>query len=144
MKHSKAFFLLLLLLATVGCGKDNEDNDDKEEIYLDKSYESFIGRWQQFDCGGPKYMPDSIFKKYVEPDGHTIDFFEDRTARCYSVQYLNCRTDADYLYYILNNGQSYTFRYAFTGSDTLRLDYIDGLFRASGLAIMYNVYKRLE
>jgi hypothetical protein len=129
MKYNKLLFLILLLLATAGCS-----NDDKYQYYM-----LFIGKWQQIDCG--TYWPDSISKLYVKPNGHILEFFENRTT---STKYTNCRTDAEFLYYTLMESQDYIYRYTFTGPDTLRLDYEYGLMTMSMGTVISNTYKRLK
>jgi hypothetical protein len=116
-------------------------------VNVGEFYSSFIGKWQQIDCG--TYWPDSISKLHVKPNGHIFEFFEDSTAlpsvnSNYTIT--NCRTDAEFLYYTVNAfsaSQDYIYRYTFTGPDTLRLDYEQGIMEESMGTIISNTYKRL-
>jgi hypothetical protein len=152
----RLFFILCALICAVvaGCDKDKDDAKGADEVEIievpevpsepeppkrypgvnvGNFYSSFVGQWQQIDCG--TFLPDSISKLYVKPSGYIFEFFEDSTARRSSTQYTNCRTDAEFLYYTLNGRQKYIDRYTFTGPDTLRLDYEYGLITTSVMSI---------
>jgi hypothetical protein len=161
----KLFFLIILLFMIVaaGCSKDKDKEIEEIEVVevpvdpeppsdpessrypgvnVGDFYKSFIGKWQQIDCG--TYWPDSISKLHVKPDGHILEFFEDSTAQRSSNKYkiINCRTDAEFLYYTVEEELRYTYRYTFNGPDTLRLDYEQGLIALSMGTVISNTYKR--
>jgi hypothetical protein len=156
MKNNKLLFLTLLalLLAAGGCDKDKEKDVEEVEIVevpevpeapdepedpeppdappvnVGEFYKSFIGKWQEIGRGNESYSPPEL-----TPTGYIIEFTPER----------DYKADAEFLY--LGSGKTpngYTYRYTFTGSDTLRLDYVDGLVLHIWPQVTYNIFKRLE
>ncbi|MDR1356308.1 MAG: hypothetical protein LBJ58_01415 [Tannerellaceae bacterium] len=130
MKNNKLLFFILLLLAAAGCSKDNNDNGD--------SYETFVGQWQEIARGNEGF-PE------LPPSSRVIEFFDDNTTTYYGTLISTYRTDAEFLY--LNSGKDpdgHTYQYAFSSSDNLRLDYVDGNIEDSALTPTFHIYKRLK
>jgi hypothetical protein len=121
-----------------GCsGGDSKDNDISTGYF----YKLFIGRWQQVDCGG-KGDPANF---YWKTNGHILEFLEDGIFLRSTMIQRSYRIDSAFVYY--DGGKSpdgHTYRYTFTGLDTLRLDYVEGMTSLEGNPITYNVYKRLR
>jgi hypothetical protein len=120
------------MIAAGGCQKDKDDTRYRQP---------FIGKWQQFECGSSDVDDQSLFK----PNGHTLEFFENGTSLSYGTRKRNYRVDSEYLYY--NSGKDpdgFTYRYTFTGPDTLRLDYVNGNINAIYPQVTYNIYKRIK
>jgi hypothetical protein len=145
MKHNKLLLPILLILlfaATGGCSGDSKDKDN--DISTGYFYKLFIGRWQQVDCGG-KEIPPSDFPFYAT-NGHILEFFEGGILlNSIMDQRREYRIDSAFVYY--DGGKSpngHTYRYTFTGLDTLRLDHVEGMTSLERYPVTYNVYKRLK
>jgi hypothetical protein len=126
MKNNKLLFLILLLLATAGC---NDDGD---------FYKPFVGQWQEI-ARGNKHYPE------LPPSSRVIEFFKDGTSTFYSSTRPTYRTDAEFLY--LNSGKDpdgHTYKYAFSSSDNLRLDYVDGNIENSMGTPTFYIFKRIK
>jgi hypothetical protein len=136
--QQKTIYLLLLafaLLTPGGC------KDDKEEML--KYQQPFLGQWQEIARGNdmlPELTPDT---------GHIIEFLPDGTYQAVwgsgGGTTRHYRVDAEFVY--LDSGKDpggHTDRYSFTGTDTLRLDYVDGAIADSPGTPTFNIYKRLK
>ena len=137
---NKTIYLIsaFLLLLVAGCKDNNED--------MQKYLQPFLGQWKEI-ARGNEWFPE------LTPDGHVIEFLPDGTmpggtyhSRFPSVNPTdNYRANAEFLY--LNSGKApdgYTYRYAFTGADTLRLDYVAGVIPLSMDVPYFNIYERLR
>ncbi|MDR2118165.1 MAG: hypothetical protein LBP25_01320 [Tannerellaceae bacterium] len=135
--QQKTIYVLLAfaLLLAGGC------KDDSEEML--KYQQPFLGQWQEIARGNdyyPELTPD---------DGHIIEFLPDGTYQAVwgngGVSTRHYRVDAECVYY--DNGTrpyGHIDRYSFTGTDTLRLDYVDGAITMSMATPTFNIYKRLK
>jgi hypothetical protein len=173
MKNNRLLFPILLLASAIaagGCSKDKDKDKDVEEIvnietpeapdepeapelpdypyYPDANvgdfYKSLIGRWQIFYHGTGYPDIDSVYNINAIQNGSIYEFFEDGNALFGSWPVTNWLMDAELLYYTVNDWQQYADRYTFTGSDTLRLDYVYGLTDQSPPAITCRIFKRVE
>jgi hypothetical protein len=123
------FILIALLLLPAGC----KDGDEDMQKYL----QPFLGKWKEIGCGNDRY-PE------LTPDGHVIEFLPDGTfiRGTGTDPYW---ADAELLYtYSGKSPDGYTWRYTFTGTDTLRLDYVDGLISESMGTPHFYIYERLK
>jgi hypothetical protein len=115
-------------LTLPGCG-DGYDYDDANP---------FVGRWQEV-ARGNEYYPE------LTPTGRVIWFFEDGTTDFYSYTLgATYRTDAEFLYLKPDDAPySHTYRYTFSGHNTLGLDYAEGPLDKSMSTPTFYIYKRL-
>ena len=132
------FILITLLLLAAGCKDDNEAEEASPE-YL----QAFLGQWQEIACGNDTY-PE------LTPDGHILDFLTDGTGLYSSCDRTvtserTCRADAGFLYFGSGTEpDGHTYRYTFTGTDTLRLDYVAGAMTKSMGTPHFHIYKRVN
>ncbi|MDR1356306.1 MAG: hypothetical protein LBJ58_01405 [Tannerellaceae bacterium] len=166
--------LLASMIAVGGCSKDKDKDKDVEEIvnietpeapdepevpepprypyypdYPDANvgdfYKSFIGQWQIFFHGTGYPDVDSLYNSDIIQNGTIYEFFEDGNALFGSLPATDWLADEEYFYYTINSGlQQYIHRYTFFGTDTLRLDYVQGIKDDSMRAIRFRIFKRLE
>jgi hypothetical protein len=101
-------------------------------------YKSFIGQWQEIARGNDHYSRLTL-------SGEFMEFFENGTSIYYRPPIATYRADAEMLY--LNSGKDpdgRTYRYTFTGTDTLRFDHVAGLLTLSGDTPLFYIYKRIN
>jgi hypothetical protein len=129
-------FILFALLLLGGC-KESDDNSR-----IEVSPEPFLGQWQEIARGNETY-PE------LTPDGHVIEFLTDGTYYKFlnngDVLIKSYRVDAEFLY--LDSGKpdmEYTYRYSFTGTNTLRLDIVYGIVQESMGTPRFNIYERIK
>jgi hypothetical protein len=129
-----SFFALLI---PTGCG----DNND-EDLSLLEPAQRILGKWQEIARGNDMF-PE------LEPDGHVIEFLADGTYHAFlisgDVSTRSYRIDAEFVYY--DGGTppgGHTYRYSFTGTDTLRLDYVSGNKTDSTGTPRFNIFKRIK
>jgi hypothetical protein len=129
-------FILFALLLAGGC-KDSDDNS-----HVEVTPELFLGQWKEIARGNETY-PE------LTPDGHVIEFLPDGTYHRFlnsgDVLTRSYRVDAEFLY--LDSGtipDGHTYRYSFTGTDTLRLDYVDGAIELSMGTPEFHIYERIK
>jgi hypothetical protein len=128
MKYNKFLFLILLLLVTAaGCSDGYEYNDANP----------FVGRWQEIARGNEHY-PE------LEPLGVIMEFFEDGTATRYSFKNSIYWTDAEFIYIGLDTVSYNTFRYTFSGRNTVRMDHVGGYRTSTAFSPLFYVYKRIK
>jgi hypothetical protein len=123
------YFILACALFTLGGCSDNSEK-------ISEFQKPFLGQWKEIARGNGMHP-------VLEPDGHTIEFLLDGTFHRYGSA-RRYRVDAEFLY--LDSGKSpdgHTDRYTFTGTDTLRLDYVDGNIEESSTTPHFNIYERL-
>jgi hypothetical protein len=135
-------FILFALLLAGGCKES--DNNSRMEV----SPEPFLGQWQEIARGNETY-PE------LTPDGHVIEFLEDGTMpqkTYHSAAWIegreetdHYRLDTEFLYLSSGMpGEEYTYRYRFTGTDTLRLDCVRGMVHYSMGTPTFNIYERIK
>jgi hypothetical protein len=127
--HVRTIYLLLAfaLLAAGGCGEDTS-----------KYQELFPGKWKEIARGNETDI--EFF-----PGGRTLEFLPDGA---YHVASKTGRywVDAKFLYAkMLESGfdGTNTYRYTFTGTDTLRLDFVDGVLLKMMSTYTSHIYERL-
>jgi hypothetical protein len=132
-------FLAFALLIAAGC-KDDSDTEGDSLVRIDPS-QHILGRWQEIARGNDMF-PE------LEPDGHIIEFLPDGTYNTIwnsgTVTTRRYRIDAEFVY--LNSGtgpDGHTDRYTFSGTDTLRLDYVAGAITTASDTPHFNIYIRL-
>jgi hypothetical protein len=136
----KAFYLIPLffaLLIPTGCG----DNND-EDLSLLEPAQRILGKWQEIARGNDTF-PE------LEPDGRIIEFLPDGTYHCFlsngEVATRSYQIDDEFVYYDGGKGPGgHTYRYSFTGTNTLRLDYITGVIEASMQTPTFRIFKRIK
>jgi hypothetical protein len=74
-----------------------------------------------------------------------IEFLADGTIIYQNGWTRSYRIDAEFVYYDGGKAPSgHTYRYSFTGTDTLRLDYVDGAITDASDTPRFNIYKRIK
>ncbi|MDR2810851.1 MAG: hypothetical protein LBB84_09920 [Tannerellaceae bacterium] len=129
--------LALALLVPTGCADNNEEQEVTMEIR-----ELFLGKWKEIARGNDLHPK-------LEPDGHIIEFLPDDTYHAYfdngEVSTSSYRIDAEFMYYDGGTPPSgFTYRYGFSGTDTLRLDYVTGNLTKISSTPLFNIYKRIN
>jgi hypothetical protein len=136
----KTIYLLLALALFLPeeCG----DYHDGEDTGASDPAQLILGQWQEIARGNDTY-PE------LEPNGHIIEFLPDGIYHGFwgngNESTRRYRVDAEFLY--LDSGKipdGHTYRYTFTGTDTLRLDYVDGAITDSMDTPTFHIYKRLK
>jgi hypothetical protein len=139
----KVFLIpVLALLIPAECGYNNDDIGGD----IPDPPEHILGKWQEI-ARGNEMFPE------LPSDGHVIEFLPDGTmpggiyhsAAMRGSRTESYRVDAEFLY--INGGKpddGYTYRYTFTGTDTLRLDCVDGIVTYSPGTPAFNTYERLK
>jgi hypothetical protein len=135
MKQKATYLILLFALLAAGGCKDNND----EEL---KYRQPFLGQWKEIARGNDTY-PE------LPPDGHVLEFLPDGIYHRFwdsgTELTRSYRVDITYVYY--GSGKDpdgHIDRYSFTGTDTLRLDYVYGLKNESMDTPTFNIYERLK
>lgn len=111
--------------------------------------EPFIGQWREIARGNDAYpngVPDGSELIGLVPNGHVIEFLPDGIYLARGGEFKReYRVDAELLY--LGSGtcpDGHAYRYTFTGTDTLRLDYADGIITDRADTPLFHIYKRLK
>jgi hypothetical protein len=169
----KSIFLTALTLClAAGCKKESEPEPETPEIPVEKPVlieceacgeaeellrKPFFGQWKEIERGSDDMfdeLPEGIteFPTFTA-SGDTVEFLPEGVLLCSRYQSQFCYSvDTEFLYRTRNDapgndappGNDFTDRYTFTGSDTLRLDYVDGAIKDIWPQITFRVYKRIK
>jgi hypothetical protein len=138
----KTFYLIPLfaLLLLAGCKDSNYEAEEEIETITDPA-QHILGQWKEIARGNATF-PE------LEPDGHIIEFLADGIYHGFwgngNESTRHYRVDDEFLY--LDSGKipdGHTYRYIFTGINTLLLDYVDGAIANSMLTPRFHIYKRI-
>jgi hypothetical protein len=135
----KTFYLILALALFLP--EECRDDHDGEDTGTSDPAQLFLGQWQEIARGNDAFPG-------LEPDGHIIEFLTDGIYHRFwpsgNESTRNYEVDAEFLYLDRGDIYGYTDRYTFTGTDTLRLDYVYGLITTSMGTPTFHIYKRVE
>jgi hypothetical protein len=127
----KVFLIpVLALLIPAECGYNNDGIGGD----IADPPQHILGKWQEIARGNDAF-PE------LPSDGRVIEFLPDGT--CHTGWTATYRLDAEFLY---RYAGEFTFidRYSFSGTDTLRLDYVYGVTTASPGTPTFYIFKRLK
>jgi hypothetical protein len=136
MKTLYLFFALALFLP-----EECRDYHDGGDTGASDPSQLILGQWKEIARGNDTY-PE------LEPDGHIIEFLPDGTYHAFwsngNESTRRYETDVKFLYLDKGDIYEHIYRYTFTGTDTLRLDYVYGDIEMSMGTPQFNIYKQIK